>query len=355
MKKSRTLVTIGIAAFGFALGAYLLLRSYGARSVAAEQSDASRGPRITVQVGELRRMTLHRYVYGYGVVEPAPTTPQHPAASASVAAPVSGVVTHVLVAAGERVRRGQLLVVLNSGTMTERYAAQQVARLKRLYAEHNAALKALQSAQAQLALLRVTAPLSGQVVSVNVKAGTAVDARTVLAVVVDVDHLVVRTDIPEEEASQLAPGDPLQVLGARPISTRLAYVSATVNANDGTVMAWGSLPRKSSLRPGQYLHLRIVTATEPNALAAPSKSVISQIAGSRGVLSVVRGSTAIRVPVEAGLREDGWVAVSGPGLKVGTRVVTEGAYGLPDRTAIRIAAPSSGQAVSSRTMDLQTQ
>ena len=353
--KSRTLITGGIAALGVALGAYALFRSHGASSAAAEQSDALQGPRITVQVGELRRMTLHRYVNGYGVVEPAPATPQRPAAAASVAAPVSGVVTQVAVAAGERVKRGQLLVELNSSTMTESYAEQEVARVKRLYAEHNASLKALQSAQAQLALLRVTAPLSGVVVSVNVKPGTAVDASTVLAEVIDVDRLVVRTDIPEADASQLEPGEPLQVLGARPISTTLAYVSPTVSANDGTVMAWGSLPRNSGLRPGQYVHLRIVTATEPDALAAPTESVISNVVGSRSVLSIVRGSEAIRVPVEAGLREHGWVAVTGQGLEAGTRVVTVGAYGLPDRTAIEIVDPSRGRAAPSPSMDVQKQ
>ena len=104
--KSSTLITGGIAALGLALGVFALLGSPGVSSAAAERSDAPKSPRITVQVGELRRMTLHRYVSGYGVVEPAPATPQQPAAAAAIAAPVSGVVTEVAVAAGERVKRG---------------------------------------------------------------------------------------------------------------------------------------------------------------------------------------------------------------------------------------------------------
>ena len=350
--KSRTLIIAGITALSIALGAYALLRSHGGSSAAAEQSNASKRPTVTVQVAELRRMTLHRYVRGYGVVEPAPATPQRPAAAAAIAAPVNGVVTQVAVAAGQRVERGQLLVELNSSTLTESYAEQQVTRLQRLYAEHNASLKALQSAQAQLALLRVTAPLGGTVVSVNVKPGAAVDSSTVLAEVIDLDRLVVRTDIPEADASQLKPGEPLQVPGATPISTRLVYVSPTISASDGTVMTWGNLPAKSGLRPGQYVHLRIVTATEPDALAAPSESVISSIAGGRSVLSIVRGGEAIRVPVETGLQEAGWVAVTGAGLRAGTRVVTVGAYGLPDRTAIQIVDSSSGQAAPSLSLDV---
>lgn len=341
---SRILIASGIVALGAALGTYALVRSHVVEPAAAEEPEGSTTPTIVVQVGELKRMTMSRYVTGYGVVAPAPATPRHPAAAASVAAPVTGVVTSVTVAAGQHVNRGQLLVELNSASMTEAYAAQEVARLKRLFAEHNASLKALQDAEGQLALLRITAPLSGTVVSVSVKPGTAVDTSTVLAEVIDLDRLIVQTDIPEADASQLEPGEPLQVLGATPLSTSLTYVSPMVNASDGTVMAWAAVPPHSGLRPGQYVQLHISTATHRNALAAPVESVTSDITGGRGVISIVRGSEAIRVPVKTGLREGGWVEVSGPGLEPGTRVVTVGAYGLPARTAIQVVGSPTGQA-----------
>ena len=333
--KSRILIAGGLAALGAALGAYAL-RSHRAVPAPSREPTASTHSVLSVQVGELKRITLHRYVTGYGVVAPAPATRHRPAAAAEIAAPVTGVVTRVSITAGQRVRRGELLVELNSGSTTEAYAAQEVTRLKRLYAEHNASQKALQSAEAQLALLRVTAPLSGTVVNVNVKAGTSVDASTVLAEVIDLDRLVVRTSIPEMDAAELKKGDALHVLGASPLTTTLAYVSPTLNSSDGTVMAWASLPPHSGLRSGQFVRLRIITATARDALVAPSESVIRNAVGALGVLSVVRGQEAIRVPVTTGLREGGWVQVSGPGLAPGTRVVTVGAYGLPARTAIQI-------------------
>ena len=339
--KSRILIAGGLLALGTALGAFAL-RSHGVAPSASPAAATSSGPVISVQVGELRRMTLHRYVTGYGVVAPAPATQHQPAAAAAIAAPVTGVVTRVFITAGQRVRRGQLLMELNSASTTEAYAAQEVARLRRLYAEHNASLKALQNAEAQLALLRVTAPLSGTVVSVTVKAGTAVDASTVLAEVIDLERLIVRTSIPETDALELKLGEPLQLLGAVPLSTTLAYVSPTINSSDGTVVAWASLPPHGGLRSGQFVGLRIVTATARDALVAPSESVIRTAVGGSGVLSVVRGHEAIRVPVKTGLREDGWVQVSGPGLAPGTRVVTVGAYGLPTRTAIQIQSTSAG-------------
>ncbi len=329
--KSIALVVAGVLALG--LGAYVLLGSRGNDSAA--DRDRALSSLISVQIGTLKRMTVHRYVDGYGVVEAAPATSQHPAAAAAIAAPVTGVVTNVDVVAGQRVRRGQLLMDLNSDAMTEAYAAQEVARQRKLYAANNTSRKALQGAEAQLALLRVTAPLSGTVVAVNVKPGSAVSTSAVLAEVMDLRRLVVQVDIPQAQATALQLGEPLQVLGTPRLTTQLRYISPTVNRSDGAVTTWAPLPPGSPLRPGQYVRVRTVTATHRHSLVAPADSVVSDLAG-HSVLSVVRGDEAIRMPVTTGLREDGWIEVSGTELKAGTPVVTVGAFGLPRRTRIRI-------------------
>ena len=338
--KSTALVVTAVLAMG--LGAGLILGSHGT-DARADDGHAS-SIVISVQVGTLERMTVHRYVTGYGLVEAAPATSRHAAAVAAVAAPVTGVVTSVDVVAGQHVRRGQLLMDLNSHAMTEAYAAQEAVRQRKLYAAHNTSLKALQDAEAQLALLRVTAPLSGTVVRLNVGPGAAVSASTVLAEVMDLRRLVVQADIPQTPAAELAPGQFLEILGTPPVTTRLGYVSPTVNEADGAVTTWAPLPPGSGLRVGQYVHIRVVTATHRESLVAPTASVIRGI-GAHGDLWIVRGEEAIRVPVETGLRERGWIEVSGPGLTSGTRVVTVGSFGLPRRTRIQIvSAPSDPSA-----------
>lgn len=316
----------------------------GPASGSAEEAASS--SLIRVQVGALRRMTVHRYVDGYGVVAPAPATLEEPAACAAVASPLTGVVTRVHVTAGQRVRRGQLLVELNSGIMTEEYAAQEVERQRRLYAEHNTSLKALQDAEARLALMRVAAPLSGTVVRVNVNPGAAVSPSTVLAEVIDLERLIVKTNIPQSEAAALRVGQRVEVLGAVPEATRLTYISPTVDPSDGAVMAWARLPAGSRLLPGEYVRLRIVAATHRGSLVAPTASVVSDLSGHSDI-SIVRGEEAIRTPVQPGLREDGWVEVRAPGLESGTKVVTVGAYGLPRRTRIQIVESSGMPAADS--------
>jgi len=292
---------------------------------------------VSVQTGALKLVTLHRYVQGYGMVEPAPATAEQPAAGAQLAAPSAGVVTKVNVVEGQQVTKGDVLVELNSQA-----AEQEVERQKQLYAQQNTSLKNLQNAETQLALLRVTAPLSGTVARVNVKPGQAVDLTTVVAEVMDLNRLAVSAEIPAAEASDLKSGNPVEVLTEPPVTTELSFVSPNVDKNNGTILVRALLPAGGALRPGQFVPLRIVTAVHTNSLAAPSESVVTDESG-KSVIALVKGDEATQTPVQTGLRENGWIEIAAPELKAGDAVVTVGAYGLPQKTKIRVQNSSGDE------------
>jgi membrane fusion protein (multidrug efflux system) len=304
---------------------------------------------VTVQTGKITSATLHGYVRGYGTIEPAPATADQPAASAQLAAPSAGVVTKVNVIEGQQVTKGDVLVELNSGTTTAENAAQQVERQKQLYAQQNTSLKNLQDAEAQLALLRVTTPLSGTVARVNVKPGQAVDLTTVVADVMDLNRLAVSAEIPSAEANGLKSGNPVELLTENPAAAELSFVSPSVDKNNDTVLVRALLPANSGLRPGQFVSLRIVTAVHTNCLAVPAESVVTDESG-KSVIALVKEGGATQTPVQTGLRENGFVEVEAPGLKAGDVVVTVGAYGLPKKTKIRIQN-SSGDETSTNSSD----
>jgi membrane fusion protein (multidrug efflux system) len=312
------------------------IKSRGPASASGE--DETTPTVVTVQTGALKLATLHRYVAGYGTVEPAPATADQPAAGAQLAAPSAGVVAKVNVLEGRHVEKGDALMELNSGTATAESAAQEVERQKKLYAQENTSLRNLQAAEAQLALLQVTAPLSGTVARVNVKPGQAVDLTTVVAEVMDLNRLAVSAEIPAAEAGDLKPGNPVEVLAAPPVTTELSFVSPNVAKDNGTVLVRALLPADSGLRPGQFVPLRIVTAVHTNCLAVPGESVVTDENG-KSVIALVKGDAATQTPVQTGLRENGWVEVEAPELKAGDIVVTVGAYGLPEKTKIRVVNP----------------
>jgi len=220
--------------------------------------------------------------------------------------------------------------------MTAALAAQEVRRQQELYAQQNTSLRNLQTAQAQLAQLQVTTPVAGTVTRVNVRPGGAVDVNTVVAEVMDLHRLAVKADIPLSAAGDVKAGEEIRVLTATPVTAALAFVSPAVDPNSGTISVWAPLPSDCGLRPGEFVPIQITTAGHTNCLAAPAESVVTDDDG-RSTVALVHGDQADQIPVQTGLRDDGWVEIQGAGLKAGDTVVTVGAYGLPDKTKIQVA------------------
>ncbi len=336
---SRKQIITGIVVLAAGLGVVALIKSRGPAAASDEETTPSV---VTVQVGALTNVTLHRYVEGYGTVEPAPATAEQPAAGATLAAPVAGVVAKVNVVAGQQVNKGDVLVELNSGAMTADFAEQAAARQEKLYAQQDTSLKNLQDAGAQLASLRVIAPLSGTVTRLNVKPGESVDVNTIVAEVIDLNRLAVSASIPAAEANDLKTGEEVQVLTDPPATATLAFISPAVDMASGTVLTRATLAVDSGLRPGQFVQLRVVTAVHTNCLAAPIESVVTDESG-HSVIALVKGDEATQMPVQTDLREDGWVEIAGTGIKAGDSVVTIGAYGLPEKTRIQVVNPTGKQ------------
>jgi membrane fusion protein, multidrug efflux system len=338
--KRALIVVVGLAIVA------VLVWLFWFRPAKPEEAEGKVATEVPVHVGRLKRVTLRGYVTAYGTVEAEPAG-EHPAASARVAPSVAGVVREVQCAAGQRVEKGAELFQLDTRTadVAVDYAEKTLARQRELAREQNTSQKALQDAEEQLAaaraqraLLRVQAPLTGTVMHVNVTPGQAVDLATTLAEVIDLNRLVVKAGIPASQAGELKPGQEVQVQSHPPVTAALSFVHPAVDTNNDTVMAWARLPANSDLRPGQFVPLSIITAVHTNCLAAPEQSVVTDIE-HRSVIARVNGDEAVQVPVETGLRENGWVEVKAPGLKEGDAVVTVGAYGLPEKTKIRVVSP----------------
>jgi len=289
---------------------------------------------ITVQTGTLQRMTLHRYIHGYGTIEPAPATADQPAAGGPVSSPTPGVVAKVNVVAGQEVKAGDTLVELNSGTASFNYAKAEVERQKQLFANQNTSLKNLQDAEAQLASLQITAPVSGTVTRLSVKPGAAIDANAMVAEVIDLNHLAVSTQVPAEDGAQIKPGQPLQI--GESTTTSVSFVSPAIASSDNTILILAMVPPNTGLRPGAFVPIKIVTDARENCLVAPAESVVMGEDG-KSFIVLAKGAEAAQVEVKTGLRENGWVEIEGSDLKEGGTVVTVGAYGFPKEAKIRDA------------------
>ena len=154
------------------------------------------------------------------------------------------------------------------------------------------------------------------------------DVNTVVAEVMDLNRLAVSAEIPAAEASDLKSGEEFQVLSGPPVTTDTFVCQPGGGRNNDTVLTRALLPADSGLRPGQFVPLHIVTAVHTNCLAAPDESVVTDESG-KSVIALVKGDEATQMPVQTGLRENGWVEIAGTG--------TQGGRHRRDRRRLRLA------------------
>jgi membrane fusion protein (multidrug efflux system) len=313
---------------------------------------------VTVQTGKIIQTTLRRYVKALGYVEPKPATAGKAAASSKIAAPVAGIVKQTDCEEGQAIPQGFVLFELDSRAADDLVAKAQVAvdfaqknftRKQQLNASENisrklyddaeqllqTARKDLLTAQTQRALLKITAPLAGTVASCHVKVGEAVTLNAVLAEVIDVHRLDVALRVPSMEATALRLKQPVSVsVGSATVNGQVIFISSQVDPFTDTVLVRTSLPANAVLRTGQFVSAQIVVEERPHRLAVPIDSVVMR--DKTALIALVNGNTAKQREVKLGLRDGNLIEIQGEGLREGMTIVTQGVYGLPTETRIRV-------------------
>ena len=158
------------------------------RPVKSSEEEKKPEAEVPVHVGKVTRATLRGYVTIYGTIEPEQN------AGARVAVGVPGVISAVRCVEGQHVERGALLFELDSraSEVAVKFAEKNLERQKKLAQTEGTSQKLLQEAEqqldtarAQLALLKIHSPISGAVIKLNAKVGEAADLTSVLAELVD--------------------------------------------------------------------------------------------------------------------------------------------------------------------------
>jgi RND family efflux transporter MFP subunit len=353
MNKRRTGIALILLIAAGLIVVFLITK---AKSAGAEESEEVEAD-VAVHLGTIQPATLHLLITAYGKVEPEPAMAGRIPADSEIASPTAGIVARVECVEGQRVNRGAVLfrldsrvaeVALEKSKKALAFAEDNFERQKKLlpvegtskksYLEAeqqlNAAKGDLRAAETDLALLAVTAPLAGTVVKINSEPGEAVEANTVLAVIIDLDRLVAAVRVPSAEAVGLKAGQPVRFENSDAVGA-VTYVGAQVDEETDTLPVRVSIPAGAGFRPGQFLSVHIVSREKAGCLAVPEAAVIADaVGGGTGTIVLAQGEKAVRKPVKLGLREGGLIEVEGEGLKAGLAIVTEDAYAVPDGAKI---------------------
>jgi cobalt-zinc-cadmium efflux system membrane fusion protein len=295
---------------------------------------------------------------------------------AHVFPPVSGRVTRVLAALGQRVRKGEPLAVIESPDLASAWsdlvkaradvtaAEHELERQKALYehrasaerdfetAQDNAEKSRAEIARARLRLRTLHAPedgpatqefllrspLSGVVVARTATPGLEVqgmlssaNVAAELFTVGDADVVWVWGDVYERDLGRVHPGQKAAITAvAYPgtgVSGTVDYVADTLDPQTHTAKLRCSVPNpRRILKPEMFVTLSVELGTR-RQLALPRAAVIR--AGDRQTVFVEDGTAAdgrrrfLQRAVETGDSDGGWIGIAA-GLDAGERVVVAG-------------------------------
>lgn len=209
-------------------------------------------------------------------------------------------------------------------------------------------------AQAQLGYSEIRSPIAGVITDRPLYPGEMASAGTPLITVMDTSSVIAKAHIPQNDAAALKIGDKgtMTVPGLeQPIEGKVTVVSPALDPNSTTVEVWFEAKNpKHQLKPGTSVQLSLTAQTVKDALVVPVSSILTAPDGSTTVMVAGSDGRAHQKTVKLGIRNGDDVQVT-DGVSENDKVIASGAYGLPDKTKIKVEAaeaPAEGASEESK-------
>lgn len=202
----------------------------------------------------------------------------------------------------------------------------------------------LLNAEAQLSYTEIRSPINGYITDRPLYPGEMASTATPLLTVMDISQIVAKAHIPQSDALLLHKGDAANITLPgleKPIAGKVSLISPALDPSSTTVEVWVQAANPDQqLRPGATAQVSMTAQTVHDALVVPASALLNAKEDSAQVMVVDSQSQAQSRDVKVGIKT-GEQAQIVSGLKPGETVITEGAYGLPDKTKVKVEKPES--------------
>jgi len=189
------------------------------------------------------------------------------------------------------------------------------------------------AAEAQLSYTQIRSPIDGVVTDRPLYPGEMASTSAPLVTVMDTTSIIAKAHIPQSDALLLQKGDKATVTvpGADPVPGTVTVVSPALDPNSTTVEIWVQAKNsKQQLRPGVTAEIAITAQTIHDALVIPGSALLN-VEGNKAEVMVIDSNSRVQSrDVETGIQSEQGVQIVS-GLKPGEQVVSQGAYGLPEK------------------------
>jgi multidrug efflux pump subunit AcrA (membrane-fusion protein) len=202
-----------------------------------------------------------------------------------------------------------------------------------------------EGAQAQLSYSEIRSPINGVITDRPLYPGEMATAGTPLITVMDLSQVIAKAHIPQPQAALLKAGDPASLTSPdspEAVTGRVTVVSPALDPNSTTVEVWVQAPNPGEqLKPGSSVQVSVVAKSLADALVIPSSALLTTTEGETTVMVLGADGRAHQRTVKTGVRQDDEAQIT-DGLNPGDRVITTGAYGLPDNTRVQVENAKAG-------------
>lgn len=201
------------------------------------------------------------------------------------------------------------------------------------------------AAEAQLSYTEIRSPIDGWITDRPLYPGEMASTSAPLLTVMDTSSVIAKAHIPQADAIVLRKGDKatLTVPGLDPVPAMVTVVSPALDTNSTTVEIWVQAKNaRQQLRPGTTAEVSITAQTVQDALVVPASALLNASGNKAQVMVIDQQSKAQSRDVQTGIQSQDQVQIMA-GLKPGEQVVTQGAYGLPDKTKVKIEKPPAAE------------
>lgn len=372
--KVAVLVVVALVAVG--LGGYWIgqQRGSGGPGKPATPTTAAPGPgtggpgagapqAVTVEAVKVVRASLPQAITAVGSLRSDESVTLRPE--------VAGRIATIGFAEGQRVQKGAILVRLdptvNEAEVKQARANMTLAKSKydravdlaksnfisgqaRDEAESNmkVAEAALAVAEAKLAKTEIKAPFSGIIGLRQVSLGDYVKEGADLVNLEAVDPLKVDFRVPEVYMKQVRAGQPIEIaldaIPGRTYAGRVFAINPLVDAAGRAIVIRAQVSNPdTSLRPGMFARVRLITEERQDALVLPEQALVPS--GSEQFVFRVVDGKAQRARVEIGQRGDGRVEIR-QGVGPEDVVVVAGQLKLREGVPVTLSGPAAPAAAA---------
>lgn len=275
-------------------------------------------------------------------------------------------VTQLLVEEGDLVRKGQVLIRLQSeAQQTELARVKSQLENARLeykrqtnlfeqqlisvdeYNEVSYQLEqlelSLQDAERELGYTQVRAPISGTITERFVNIGDHITMNQHLFDIIDFDSIVARIYVPEKELSRMRVGQDARIIaeaaGADDRRGAVDRIAPRVDPRSGTVKVTVAIPPSEGLLPGMYVTVELITEVHDDALLVPKKALVYD-ADQLFIFRLLEDDTVERLLIQATLEDRDNIEPTGI-LEDEDRIVVAGQASLKDGSKVRVVGAAA--------------